>query len=421
MDKLLFLILLKMFDGTVTLGFQIHREVLGSVIMLFVCIFAAIFLNSLRQIHLTKPIELLYRMKQNAVGLANICILSTMVLVMISSTMCMYLGSQDAIRRNCPHTIVVQAEGIQEELPQKMEAILQENQIERESAVWYRYLDYTAYRKGNVLITDPSQDASGSIICGIIAIALEDYNRCQNTQYTLDQHDVILMTDYAEYPGDTLWLAGEEYKIKQVEEAKSARFVMRSQTIVGGYILVVPDMATLFRLDGAQRLEYGTEYSSQLETYYGVDVVLSEEEQIQLRAEVQATLPADYQSSVSLQFEEEDTVMGLYGGLFFIGVFLSILFLIATILIIYYKQMSEGYEDRQRFEILQKVGMTRREIRGTIRSQVFGVFYLPLLVAGVHIVFAFPFIARILQALSMPNTGLFAQEDVFWYLRYFMH
>ena len=498
MDKLLFLILLKMFDGTVTLGFQIHREVLGSVIMLFVCIFAAIFLNSLRQIHLTKPIELLHsadmgerepkikwfmslagiiclgsgytialttinpmeaimlfffavilviigtyclfvagsitilkmlrmnrrfyyhprhfiavsgmihRMKQNAVGLANICILSTMVLVMFSSTMCMYLGSQDAIRRNCPHTIVVQAEGIQEELPQKMEAILQENQIERESAVWYRYLDYTAYRKGNVLITDPSQDASGSIICGIIAIALEDYNRCQNTQYTLDQHEVILMTDYAEYPGDTLWLAGEEYKIKQVEEAKSARFVMRSQTIVGGYILVVPDMATLFRLDGAQRLEYGTEYSSQLETYYGVDVVLSEEEQIQLRAEVQATLPADYQSSVSLQFEEEDTVMGLYGGLFFIGVFLSILFVIATILIIYYKQMSEGYEDRQRFEILQKVGMTRKEIRGTIRSQVFGVFYLPLLVAGVHIVFAFPFIARILQALSMPNTGLFA-------------
>lgn len=498
MDKLLFLILMKMFDGTVTLGFQIHSEVIGSVIMLFSYIFAAIFLNSLRQIYLTKSIELLHsadmgerepkikwfmslagiiclgsgyaialmttnpmeaillfffavilvmigtyclfiagsiailkmlrrnhrfyyhprhlivvsgmihRMRQNAVGLANICILSTMVLVMISSTMCMYLGSQEAIQRNCPHTIVVQAEGIQNELPQRMEAILKENQIEGESAVLYRYLDYTAYRKGNVLITDPAQDDSGSVVCGIIVMALEDYNRCQNTQYTLDSHEVILMTDYAEYPEDTLWLAGEEYKIKQVEKAESTRFVMRSQAIVGGYILIVPDMATLFQLDEAQRQEYGTEYSSQIETYYGVDAALSEEEQNQLRTVAQKTLPVTYAPSVSFQSEEEDTVIGLYGGLFFIGVFLSILFVIATILIIYYKQISEGYEDRQRFEILQKVGMTRKEIQGTIRFQVFGVFFLPLFMAGVHIAFAFPFIARILQGLSMPNTELFA-------------
>lgn len=168
-----------------------------------------------------------------------------------------------------------------------MEAILKENQIEGESAVWYRYLDYTAYRKGNVLITDPAQDDSGSVVCGIIVMALEDYNRCQNTQYTLDSHEVILMTDYAEYPEDTLWLAGEEYKIKQVEKAESTRFVMRSQAIVGGYILIVPDMATLFQLDEAQRQEYGTEYSSQIETYYGVDAALSEEEQNQLRTVAQ--------------------------------------------------------------------------------------------------------------------------------------
>ena len=135
--------------------------------------------------------------------------------------------------------------------------------------------------------------------------------------------------------------------------------------------------------------------------------MLSEEQQIQLTAEVQATLPADYQSSVSLQFEEEDTVMGLYGGLFFIGVFLSILFLIATILIIYYKQISEGYEDRNRFEIMRKVGMSRREVKSSINRQILMVFFLPLLMAVLHISMAFPLIQTLLQALGMPPDMLF--------------
>lgn len=498
MDKLLFLILLKMFNGTVPMGFQIQPQVLYSTSLLFSGVFLAIYLGSLRQIHLTKPIELLYggamgereprtkwlsallgaiclaggygialtttnpmdaiilffiavilviigtyclfdagsiailkllrrnrrfyykaghfiaisgmmhRMRQNAIGLANICILSTMVLVMISSTMCMYLGSQEAIQRSCPQTFVVRAEGIQEDLPRRMEAILEENQIEGENALWYRYLDYTAYRKGNRLITDPAQAEAGSVVCGVIAVLLKDYNRCLAAQYTLEANEVILIPDYARYPGDRLWIAGQEYEIRYQEEKMSVDFVVREQSISGGYILIVPDMETLLRIDNVQRQEYGEEYSGQLETYYGVDLSLEEEAQVSLREEIRKALPEEYEVGIDLRFEEENRVMGMYGGLFFIGVFLGSLFIMATILIIYYKQISEGYEDRQRFEILRKVGMDRREIRRTIHSQVLGVFFLPLLTSGIHIAFAFPFITRILWALSVPDRGLFA-------------
>ena len=110
--------------------------------------------------------------------------------------------------------------------------------------------------------------------------------------------------------------------------------------------------------------------------------------------------------------------MGLVGGLLFVGVFFGALFIMATILIIYYKQISEGYDDKDRFTIMEKVGMDKREIRRTIRSQVLTVFFLPLIMAGIHTAFAFPMISRILQILALQNVGLYILCTVISYLAF---
>ena len=105
---------------------------------------------------------------------------------------------------------------------------------------------------------------------------------------------------------------------------------------------------------------------------------------------------------------ERGSFFSLYGGLFFVGLFLGTLFIMATVLIIYYKQISEGYEDRKRYEIMQNVGLSAREIKAAVRSQVLTMFFLPLVTAAVHICFAFPMIARLLALLNLRNVGLFA-------------
>nr|WP_315988870.1 FtsX-like permease family protein [Desulforamulus aquiferis] len=102
----------------------------------------------------------------------------------------------------------------------------------------------------------------------------------------------------------------------------------------------------------------------------------------------------------------------LYGGLFFIGIFLGSLFLMATVLIIYYKQISEGYDDKVRFEILQKVGMSKNEIQRTIKSQILTVFFLPLASTVLHITFAFPIITKLLAVLNLNNVALFRLSTV---------
>ena len=116
---------------------------------------------------------------------------------------------------------------------------------------------------------------------------------------------------------------------------------------------------------------------------------------------------SEFQGTVESSGDARTSFIGLYGGLFFIGIFLGFLFIMATVLIIYYKQISEGYDDKERFEIMQKVGMSRQEVKSSIRSQVLTVFFLPLIVAGIHVAAAFPLISKLLALLNLMNTGLY--------------
>ncbi len=364
--------------------------------------------------HFVSVSGMIYRMKQNAVGLANICVLSTMVLVMVSTTTSLMIGMDDLIRQRYPADIIIYfrdhaPEGNQAGL-QAIRALQQESGIEATKEIDYLYLAFSGYQEyqyetENAGGGNPPQmqvDANDELLF----ITLEDYNRNMGENQTLEDGEIMIYSDRRHYGHDTLRLFGREYTVAKRLDS----FVGQGQyaaNISNTYYIVVPDQETLSEIYQGQKGVLG-EKAKAIRQVYGFDTDAGEEEQNAFHAALTEALSQNQiGASVEGRAEAKSSFISLYGGLFFIGVFLGVLFVMATVLIIYYKQISEGYDDKGRFEIMQKVGMSRDEVKSSIHSQVLTVFFLPLIVAGIHILAAFPLISRLLKLLMLSNTRLF--------------
>ena len=185
---------------------------------------------------------------------------------------------------------------------------------------------------------------------------------------------------------------------------------MISANITSTHGIVVKDISVIKELYEKQK-EVLKDAASDIEFYCGIDIGGSKDEQKALFTKIKNEIDAHSKELGSCTTEcrefKRNDIYGLYGSLFFLGMFLGLLFTMATVLIIYYKQISEGYEDKKRFEIMQKVGMSNQEVKSSIRSQVLTVFFLPLITAGIHVAVAFPIIRKILLMLSLTNTKLY--------------
>lgn len=180
-----------------------------------------------------------------------------------------------------------------------------------------------------------------------------------------------------------------------------------SSIVAKSYCLVVDNTDTLWQVSNSLEPDRGD--IDGLSYYYGFDVHGDKDVQVSLVGALrQAAKEVNPNSYVEGAESARDSFFSLYGGLFFIGIFLGLLFIMATVLIIYYKQIAEGYDDRARFEIMQKVGMSRDEVKQTIKSQVLSVFFLPLVMAIIHIAFAFKVITKLLEVLNLTNVRLYA-------------
>ena len=194
-------------------------------------------------------------------------------------------------------------------------------------------------------------------------------------------------------------------------------------SIVPSLYIFVPDKDALKEIYEAQA-KYYQNASSEIEQYYGFDLDCPSEEQIAILEEIFDRFAQDqigdegFSQRISLEGREMERAyfLGMYGGLFFLGIILGLVFIAGMVIIIYYKQISEGYEDQERFDILMKIGMTRKEVRKSVNSQVLTVFFLPLIVAGLHTGFAFPIIRRILNLMGFVNTTLLIWVTVACYL-----
>jgi putative ABC transport system permease protein len=528
-SKLAELCMVKMLGGNATFHFDIMIESVYQTIILFAIIFILIFLNTLRQIHLTNPIELLhsenvgekppkvnwviailgvvilaaayylavtiqdpvsaimtffiavvmvvvatyllfiagsvtlcrilqknkqyyyktnhfvsvssmaYRMKRNGAGLASICILCTMVLVMVSSTVCLYIGKEDSLRHEYPRNINldIQVSNTQllngelaEQTKQITEQVLQNYGVEAENTLKYDTAALGGVIENNQIIYDYSvyEDQMDVIsdIWQIFIVPLSDYNRLMGENETLAPGEAMIYTTMEmEYTQSTIQIGNNEPLTitKQVSEFVD-NGVDFTQIFPSLYLFVSDFDAVVEPLvDDTSAKDH--QQLVTLRRYYGFDLSCDDEMQIKILDEISEQTGeigieqgTNEYFSVTLNGVAKDRAdfYGLYGGLFFLGILLGMVFIIAAVLIIYYKQVLEGYEDQSRFDIMQKVGMTKKEIKKSINSQILTVFFLPLITAGVHLTFAFPIIQKLLILFGLVNVKLLVIVMVVCYL-----
>lgn len=372
--------------------------------------------------HFVSVSQMAYRMKRNGAGLASICILSTMVLVTLSSTVCLYIGEEDILRLRYPRNIIVDTYSADEEDVSKINEIvkktLDEYDTVPENILRYTYLDISGAFEGNNVVLDPEKrdELSDSInpdIRKIIIIPLDDYNSIMGENETLSKGEVIIYSEKAEFGYGSITLEGAgTFAVKK--EAKDFTIIGDAAvSVIPTLYMFVPDMETVTKLYEMQLGIY--ESSSFMHSYCGFDLSCDDDTQAAIADSIDQKIKEEKANwndfpGVGTDCAAKDRLefYALYGGLFFLGMILGSVFICAAVLIMYYKQVSEGYEDKIRFEILQKVGMSKREIKQSINSQVLTVFFLPLIAAGVHTAFAFPIISQLLMLFSLTDTSLFA-------------
>ena len=508
LDKAFYLLIAKMLNASIALGFYISYQSIVNSIILFLIIFVLMYLFSLIQINLSNPIELLhgdqhgekepktkwllaligliclgtgyymsvsiqdpvtafaffmvavilvvigtymlftagsivilkflrknkryyyktnhfisvsnmiYRMKQNAVGLGNICILSTMVLVMLSTTISLWVGMNDIIETRFPRDITVSINSVDSNQAlytiDDMNYAIEQAGIQTEDELVYRTLSVSAFNQGNTY-TFGNENMSLQDISNVVVlyfITLDDYNRTEGTNVSLAPDEVLVFPSGKQFDHKTIDIASNTFKVKGILDSIKADSNY-SANLQNSMFVVVDSMDTLFMIDDLQKQVYG-DNASYIHTSY--DFNLSKSEGMSVKEATDALI-ANYPGDttymmVDTQEGNYEDLLSLYASFLFIGIFLSFLFIMATVLIMYYKQITEGYEDKKRFEIMQKVGLNKREVKKTINSQVLTVFFLPLVVAAIHIVFAFPMIEKMLRLLYLDNTNLYIMTTV---------
>ena len=370
---------------------------------------------------------MLYRMKQNAVGLANICILSTMVMVMVSGTLSLYLGTQDIVNRQAPSDLTVLVRYDPDEAepfdPAAMlrfqEGFIQDQGYSVSEDLIYSSFTFTVGRLPDSSYTTENDLVTlGTAITTIQVLTQDAYAAATGVSLGLEAGEVafggeedVLTIHWGTLEGAGSFGRSDLTVAQHLEESLSADAAVSDTST-----LVVADTAALMELYENQKEAYG-EDSSWMEWQASFSVDATDEE---LRAVQQAYNQYVRDDAVfagtgkwwscgwTLRCDVEADAYGLAGGFLFLGIFLGTIFLMATVLIIYYKQISEGYEDKARFEIMQKVGLSREEVRASIRSQVLMVFFLPIAVAAIHILFDFNMVEKLLTLFQVYNTTLTA-------------
>lgn len=357
--------------------------------------------------HFTAVSGMIYRMKQNAAGLANICLLSTMVLVILSTTVSLNLGMEDILKERFPKDVSVLTNHGTPENAQKIRELvhtkLEKYKVETEGVTEYFYQSLTTVLRGDTFGTDEPDDLSANDVCAVYLLSQSEYNRMAGQDVTLGEQEALVSLTDQRLPSDRFRFAGREFTIAQriPEFAKTNR----------GTISVIQTCYMVVQNDAIIRDIYETATGSIWEANQFVlkfDTPVKNENSYACMEEIQKDIK---ELGTGAQVEStqlsRQSFYSLYGGFLFLGIFLGFLFLMATVLIIYYKQISEGYDDKKRFAIMQKVGMSRHEIRRSIHSQILLVFFLPLVMAIVHIAFSFPVITKLLSLMNLNNVSLF--------------
>jgi putative ABC transport system permease protein len=343
---------------------------------------------------------MIYRMKQNAVGLANICILSTAVLITISTTVALYVGQESSLKLKYPLDAEVNITNTTAEEKDRVIKLIEEeaaknhvtlkNKIELNNKVLMMLQNKNTFKKAEK-VSSFTKD-----ICGINLCTLEEYNKFEGKNDTLNDNEVLIFSITNDYKYESIIINDKEYKVKkQLNKIKIEN--KNKNNFVDEYIVIVKDsntVKTIFEQNNAGEAT-GFDYKSYFDMEGNKDNFVNFGDS--LKNQINAMKNGSFNS---IYLDREDFYI-TNGGFIFIGSFLGLLFTLATVLIIYYKQISEGFDDSERFKIMQKVGMSKKEVKNTINKQILMVFFLPLIVAVIHIAVAFNIVSKLLALFGM--------------------
>ena len=357
--------------------------------------------------------NLIFRMKKNAVGLATIAILSTMVLVTMSAATSIYNGSENMKKLMYPHDFDVKGQNVEVE---DLDKLLTQYASEKNLTISNKdVLSYASFglssQDGTKLTTFEKGQNSVMPKTVFLVFDQKDYEKMTGQKLNLTGNEVGLWARNDQLKGQKAFsLNNQDYTIKQEIQQDFAMNHVSNQ-----YVLLVSDYNYLVVPNLQNFLEQYQDFAVYTQFYSGMDVTASQEEQLKLTDDFDA-----YVNNFSHNLKSEDAMVyngttktdaiaqmnAFFGGILFIGIFLSIIFMVGTVLVIYYKQISEGYEDRERFVILQKVGLDQKQIKQTINKQVLTVFFLPVIFAFLHLAFAYHMLSLILKVIGVVDTAM---------------
>ena len=365
---------------------------------------------------------LLYRMKRNAVGLANICILSTMVLVTMGSTSALYAGMEKSYNERFPRQLMVAGYNSTSEKLKEIEnnakLSAKEAGTEVEDMVSYNSLPMVGRLVEDKFNFESNVGVDLSNVKMIVVLQLKDYNKFANKNKTLESNEILLHIDKkGDYNYNSISLNGSDYKIKEKLSEFPGTIGSATANIMDTYYAVVKDEKEATKL--ATKL---TELSSKELEKRGISiqtgtptlqnyVAFNIKDTTKEAKVIESFKKLEKQSGIEIEGKEENklTFRGVFASFLFIGVFISFIFVISQVVIMYYKQISEGYEDKGNFEIMRKVGITDKQIKQSIRSQVLLIFFSPLIIATLHTIVAYPFIEKILRLFLITDNSIFLQ------------
>lgn len=348
--------------------------------------------------HFTSVSGMIYRMKQNGAGLANICVLSTMVLVMVSTTVSLYAGMEDILDSRFPRDVSIVCNEADTNKEETLQRLIKE-QCEKAGVkitdrVRYRYGSMNAVLKGNNL-EKVEQYYPDNHFYYVEMITQEEYNRIEKQNVSLKEQEILTYTTNGKCGKKQINIAGRNYQVKKELSEMTSQPKSTAEMYNTLYIV----FANAEQIERIEPFSYADKFNLK------GDDGKQKEALEQIQNEFYEKIPDGMMESRMLS---RSSFYELYGGLFFIGIYLGSMFIMATVLIIYYIQISEGYDDRERYQIMQKVGMSKKEVKRSIRSQVLSVFFLPLIVAVIHVAVAFKVMTKILGVLNLTNVSLFA-------------
>lgn len=354
---------------------------------------------------------LLYRMKRNAVGLANICILSTMVLVTMGTTSALYAGSEEAYNTHYPRDIIINGyrstEGKLAEIEKNVKKATQDAGVEVKDLVSYNMLNVVGRLNGTEINYESGFTSSFDKLKSIVVLELKDYNKVSKEQKTLNNGEALLYIDKkGKYEASEITVQGVNLKIKEKLTDFPGTLETTTAKVIDTYYVVVKDNADVKKIESALKKKLNMS-DEEGEVYNYVGFNISDKTKEAKVIENFKQLEKEGNINIAGKAENETNFKGFFASFLFIGVFISMIFVVSQVVIMYYKQISEGYEDKGKFGIMRKVGLTDKQIKQSIRSQVLMIFFAPLAVATLHTVVAYPFIEKILKLFLATDNNVF--------------